>query len=137
MSVSLSFHQDHMLRDAISVFLEQDWHVGSQLTRMVQLEKPRCMAHRTAALLMVFMGIFGTVLVILNKVRCAKERVTVLLRSDGTLELLGNRQQIVTADPRELAPVAASVQGAIGWGEIVVLSLLANTGFMILMQAAR
>lgn len=115
MSVTIQFHHDALLREALTCFLEHQWNVGSQLQSMVQLEKPKCMSRRTALILMLALNVFGIAIVVSNKLRSEKERVTLLARPDGQLQVLAKWTQIVTDKPEEVEAIAASPIEDLSW----------------------
>jgi hypothetical protein len=123
LSVNIEFHRDGILREALNRFQEHHWNISSQLQSMVQLEKPKSMPHRPAILLMLTLNLIGMTIVILNKLRCDKERVTLLARPDGSLHVLAKWTQIVTHNPDEITPIAASPIEDLSWWTIFGVGL--------------
>lgn len=124
MSVTVQFQHDIILREALTRFEQHNWNIGSRLQSMVQLEKPKCMSRRTAMILMLTLNIIGIAIVVSNKLRSEKERVTLLARPDGQLQVLAKWTQLVTDNPEEVEAIAASPIEDLSWVTILMIGLL-------------
>jgi hypothetical protein len=137
LSVNIQFHHEGLLRDALERFQQHHWNIGSQLHSMVQLEKPKMtMSYRNAILLMLTLNVVGMTIVIMNKIRDDKERVTLMARPDGSLQVLAKWTEIITDNADEVTPIAASPVEDLSWFTILgvgVGSMIAHFALFVLL----
>jgi hypothetical protein len=99
------------LDDAIAVFAQQNWAILSQSPTVVQMEKKKGVNAWAGALLIVFLGVLGAILVAIGSASSSKAVATIRLDDTDNMSVHLNKQTKQLFNRSDLEAVAKSVRG--------------------------
>ena len=129
------YPDDRILQESVAVFLQNDWSIGNQMQGMVQLEKSKFLAAWIIVVVILLFALLGAIIIAVARAVMGKEKVTLQLRPDGQLQVMGSKASFSTTDPYQVIPIAESVKTTMGWGAIIGLTFISFVLNFILLSA--
>jgi hypothetical protein len=122
-----------MMDDAILLFTQQGWNVKVQMTEMVQLEKKRGPSGIAAFLIILLFSLLGMFFVMLGIATAKTELISIRHEGDGTLSLIGQKQNMRITRADQAMAFATSVKNGVSYGGALAMGIAAFVFWLVIL----
>jgi hypothetical protein len=123
-----------LLRQAVTIFGNNAWEVKFSTPEVVQFEKKNGVNTGCAVLLILLVGLLGSLIVVLAIASAKTERVTFTANADGSLSGVTSKGQFLYRTTDQLTARARSVKtGTTSYAGAIALGLISTFCYLILM----